>query len=422
MKDIQSITTSSAGLPASKVEPRRGAMLVFVAIAMVVLFSVLALTLNAGAASRQRRHAQTAADAGAIGGASEIFRAKYDSVTSASFAEAVRNGFPADDVTVNYPPASGTYVGNTKYVEVLVNRQMPTIFGSIFNSAYMNVSARGVAGVSATSFSCVYALDQSGSQALDIDGRLITNCGITVNSSSSSAIDIKSGARLTGSSVAVTGGVTGGGTITPAAKTGVAPAPNPLSSIQMPTVGACTYAAKLNVSGTQTLNPGVYCGGIEVSLAANKAILNPGTYIIAGGGLTVTRGAQIAGNGVTIILTNGPGNDAAAYQPFEFSNGCKASLSAPTTGALAGILLMQDPAAGTPGVEYINTFACSNDVPLSGTIYLPTQTAYFGGSNSDTEINGSLIAKKVEVKAGTDLTLNQPLTSGSAVKRLSLVQ
>src|SRR5687767_10536496 len=56
------------------VRERRGAMLVFIAVAGIVLMGFLAMTLDIGAGSRQRRIAQTAADAGAIGGGQEIYR------------------------------------------------------------------------------------------------------------------------------------------------------------------------------------------------------------------------------------------------------------------------------------------------------------------------------------------------------------
>src|SRR5512138_1272328 len=101
---------------------RRGAMLIFVAVAMVVLLGFLAMTLDVGAGNRQRRLAQTAADAGALGGGTEIYRRLIgtglpdDSVFASARNEAMRNGFPQDDVTVNYPPASGPYLNNVNYV------------------------------------------------------------------------------------------------------------------------------------------------------------------------------------------------------------------------------------------------------------------------------------------------------------------
>ena len=182
----------------SSFRARRGGILVFTAVVMVAIIGVLALVLDAGAASRQRRLAQTATDAAAIGGASEIFLGNDSAaVVSAAYEEAVRNGFPAADVTVTYPPTSAPYSGNNRYVEVVVNREMPTIFGSIFNFASIPIQTRGIAGVSTTSLSCVYVLDPTGSKALEVNGRLeAPNCGITVNSTASDAVDVKNGARI----------------------------------------------------------------------------------------------------------------------------------------------------------------------------------------------------------------------------------
>lgn len=135
-----------------------------------------------------------------------------------------------------------------------------------------------------------------------------------------------------------------------------------------------------------------------------------------GGGLTVENSGLMEGREVTIVNTTGP----RPYQPVTFGNGCKADLSAPTSGPLAGILILQDPNAGT--ANDVNTFACSNDAPFTGTLYFPTQRFYSAGSNSASTIIGSVIARTVEVKSGTQLSVI-PFASGpSALKRLSLVE
>ena len=162
---------------------RRGAMLVFVAVAMVTLLGFLAMTLDIGAGNRQRRIAQTAADAGALGGGTEIYRRMSgtplsdDSVFASAINEAVRNGFPSDDVTVNYPPASGPHTGDNAYVEVIINRTIPTIFGSIFNFASLNAGARAVAGVGSYALNCLVSLDPSGPRAIEVEngGEMDTN-------------------------------------------------------------------------------------------------------------------------------------------------------------------------------------------------------------------------------------------------------
>lgn len=418
-------TVMSAG-PVGRRQPpiareRRGAMLVFIAISMVTLLGFLAMTLDVGAGNRQRRIAQTAADAGAIGGGTEIFRTQYDSVVASATNEAIRNGFIAGEITVNYPPATGPYAGNNQYVEVLINRTIPTIFGSIFSVASMNVAARGVAGVGSYSLNCVYSLDPSGPGAIEVNngGVLETNCGVSINSTDGNALDVNSAGILdaTGSSIAITGGWTGNKTPTPAPATGTAASPDPLDYLQQPTVGACDFTGLVTVSGTQTLNPGVYCGGIKITAGSNTANLNPGTYILKGG-LEVGTSGRIFGDEVTFFNTF---DGTYPFKPFNFSTGCKATLSAPTSGPLSGVLMYQDSLAPA---NAINTFACSSDSgpELTGILYFPTQTILFSGSNSDTEIVGGVVANKVEIGMGAKVQITNVTTPNTALKRLSLVE
>lgn len=406
---------------------RRGAMLVFVAIAMVTLLGFLAMTLDVGAGNRQRRIAQTAADAGALGGGTEIYRRLSgssipdDTVRASALNEAVRNGFPADDVTVNYPPASGPHTGDLKYVEVIINRTIPTIFGSIFNFTSLNAGARAVAGVSNYALNCLVSLDPSGPRAIEVEngGEMDTNCGVAINSTNPNALDVNSSGQLdtSGSSIAVSGGWTGNKTPSPAPSTGTASVQDPLSYITPPTVTSCDqHTGLLTITKDTVLNPGVYCGGIKVT---NKSVtLNPGTYITAGGGFEIQTGGIIRGNGVTLINTTDPVT-GTLFKPFYFGNGCKATLRASTSGAYSGILMYGDPAGPA---DAINTFACSSDdsPELTGALYFPNQTIFFNGSNTTTEITGAVIAKNVDVSGKIAITND---TSGStAVHRLSLVE
>src|SRR5262249_49566202 len=58
-----------------------------------------------------------------------------------------------------------------------------------------------------------------------------------------------------------------------------------------------SLAPGLLVTGTQELDPGVYCGGINV--IGGHVKLNPGTYILNNGGLVVANGGsiEVKGNG-----------------------------------------------------------------------------------------------------------------------------
>ncbi len=409
---------------------RRGAMLVFIAVAGIVLMGFLAMTLDVGAGSRQRRIAQTAADAGAIGGGQEIMRQRPDLVVASATAEAVRNGFAGGEIAVNYPPsvaAGAPYDGNAQYVEVIISKSIPTIFGSIFSISTLGIQARGVAGVGSYSLNCVFSLDPTASGALYIDNGadLNTNCGVAINSNSSSALDLNRSGDLNSSGslnaspspITIRGDYAAGGgaSATPEPQTGAAGVLNPLAGLAMPTVGACDYNGLFVVTGTMTLNPGVYCGGISITNASNTANLNPGTYIIAGGGLTVTNSGVINGTGVTFVITTG----AYAFKGLDFGNGCKAKLSAPTSGDFKGILVFQDPAApSTPG----STFACSStSAPeLQGTLYLPNSSITFDGSDANTQIMGAVIANTVVVSGKIEIV--NDVSGNSALKRLSLVQ
>jgi hypothetical protein len=415
----RSIVSRSTGRGAVTGE-RTGAMLAFVGVAMVVLMGFLAMTLDVGAGARQRRIAQTAADAAAIGGAIEIYRLHPDLVVASAQAEAIRNGFESGDVTVNYPPASGPHAGNASYVEVLINKTIPTIFGSIFNIGSLNIATRAVAGSGSYSLNCIYSLDPSGPRAIEVanGGELTTNCGITINSTNPNALDVNSSGTIDtqGGGIAISGGWTGNKAPVPTPATGTVAVENPLKALEMPTIGACDHTGLLTITKDTTLNPGVYCGGIDFT---NKSsFLNPGTYIMVGGGLSVRTSGVIIGYEVTLVNTIDT-TGVYNFGPFDFGTGCKATLTAPTSGYFEGILMFQDPLAPA---NVTNTFACASDdgPELTGTLYFPTQTIYFDGSNSGTTIIGSVIAKNVEVSGKVDV-VNQT-SNNTALQRFTLVE
>ena len=268
-------------------DQRTGAMLVFVAIAMVTMMGFLALTIDVGSGGRNRRIAQTAADAGAVGGAAEIKKKNWGLISGAALAEAVRNGFDASEVTVNYPPATGPHAGDNAYVEVLIDRTIPSIFGSFFNVSSMNIHTRAVAGTGAHTLNCLFTLDPSGAQALEVTNgsELTTNCGITINSTDPNALDTHSSGTIDtqGGGIAIAGSWSGNKTPVPTPSTGTSPVVNPLATLAMPSMGACTNIGKLTITKDTALTPGVYCGGLDVS--SKTVNLAAGTYFFAGGGV-----------------------------------------------------------------------------------------------------------------------------------------
>ena len=118
----------------------KGTIIPLAAIVVLTLVAFMGLAFDASYLYFEKRRAQTAADAGAIGGAQELVRGTPANVTTAARKDTSLNRFThgtnSVDVTVNNPPTSGTHAGNAGFVEVIVTEPRPTWF--------MQVSGRSV--------------------------------------------------------------------------------------------------------------------------------------------------------------------------------------------------------------------------------------------------------------------------------------
>jgi hypothetical protein len=68
--------------------------------------------------------------------------------------------------------------------------------------------------------------------------------------------------------------------------------------------------------------------------------LDPGIYYLDQGSFTVNGGATITGTGVTLVFTSSTGSN---YATANINGGATVSLTAPTSGPLAGIAFYGDP-------------------------------------------------------------------------------
>ena len=89
------------------------------------------------------------------------------------------------------------------------------------------------------------------------------------------------------------------------------------------------------------------------------------------------------------------------YTYFTIDNSSSITLSAPTSGSTAGIVLFQDPNAPTSGSD---TFAGGAVVALTGAVYFPNQALYFSNGTSSTSSCTQLIAWRVNFSGGTTLS------------------
>ncbi|MBF6560414.1 MAG: hypothetical protein IVW56_09005 [Candidatus Binataceae bacterium] len=381
--------------------------------AMVVLIGFVALATDVGVMWSERRHMQTAADAAAVAAATALRNRQSTSPAADNVAalNGFTNGGSGVTITVNNPPLSGIYTGNAQYVEVIIAQPETTYFLRALGYNSMNVSTRAVSGAM-NGRACLYVLNRTVSSALNLDGgnSLTSNCAVMVDSSNSTALT--NGGTLAAPSVGVVGGYTGGAGIhAQTLKTGIAPLGDPLAYLQPPAVGGKCDHTNDAIHGTTavTLNPGVYCGGIFINDSA-KVTLNPGNYILEGGGLTVHDFATLRGSGVTFYNTQGPGY---AYGPISVQDLVTIVLSAPTSGPLAGILFFQDRSISSTNPNIIGAQG-----GLTGALYFPTTRLHFSSLQTQSVAYTIIVADTVslDIKGVTINSDYSSLADGSPIR------
>jgi hypothetical protein len=359
------------------------------------------------------RQMQATASAAAMGGATALMTGRPSPLTREEYAEAsaagFANGVGGVTVTINNPPLSGNYTTNSSAVEVIISEPLTLSLPSLFYSGTWAVSARAVATAGSSGSYCALELDTSSSAGVSINNGAsvaLNQCGLGVNATGSAALTVTGGATLSAKSVSIGGGdtVNNGGSITPTTvvKTGQTAVSNPYSSEVVPTFTGCNYGAlpssPYTVLGWQnpTLSPGVYCGGLSMG-NGGAVTMNPGVYIIDGGSFSVGGINSLSGTGVTVVLTGSGSNYATA----NIANGVAVTLSAPTTGAMAGLVFFADPnSSGT------STFAGGASETLTGALYLPSQTVNYSNGTASTAACTQLVAWHLQFTGGASFNSN----------------
>jgi hypothetical protein len=135
--------------------------------------------------------------------------------------------------------------------------------------------------------------------------------------------------------------------------------------------GKCDFTDKsvsANDKSVVPLTPGVYCGGLSIQSADVQ--LAPGFYQIQDGPLSLQGNASLKGTGVSILLS---GNNAV----LDLQGSPTLTLSAMTTGSLAGIAISSDTPADPP---LVSSLQGSPDISLTGSLRLPGQILKMQGS------------------------------------------
>jgi hypothetical protein len=215
--------------------------------------------------------------------------------------------------------------------------------------------------------------DSKGPSSLAVVGRgSVTATGvgqIFVNSSSRAAVSALGHASASAFAFNVVGKIVKGSHLTGTVNTGQ-PAEAVPVNLTPPAAPATVFKAVRDFKSTPlTLQPGTYVGGITLSGRASVTMA-PGLYYMQGGGFSVLGRATVTGNGVTIYL--------GARRTGGVIISGSASLTAMTSGPLAGVVFYQDPADHAPVVV-------TGTLAISGIFYAASARLVVAGVGSFTD-------------------------------------
>lgn len=385
----------------------RGNFSIIVALSSPLIIGAMGLATEGGLWTYTHQTLQGAADSAAISAATLYSLNTSQNLYTQAAAVVASYGYKAGAagtvITVNRPPLSGNYSGNDKAIEVIVTTQQARLLSSIFATGAVTIHARAVALPGTNGTGCLLALDGSSSGAVTSKGTsdvTLSQCSVYDNSDSATALVNGGSATINALSVNIVGDISGGSGIstTQGVNTGTSPAADPYASVTPPSFSGCD-SNNLTVKNTATLNPGVYCNGLQLNAGANVT-LNPGIYFIDRGSLQVNGGATITGTGVTLVFTSSTG---ANYATSTINGGASVSITAPTTGPTAGIAIFGDRNMPTGTVFKLDGGAGQG---FGGAVYVPKGSLdYAGGSNVNTNCT-QVIADTVTFTGNSQLAVN----------------
>ena len=192
---------------------------------------------------------------------------------------------------------------------------------------------------------------------------------------------------------------------------------DPLASLPVPDFSRYTVrhgsAASPNQlvldSGTVTLDPGIYYGGIKATERAH-IVLKPGEYLLTDKALVLDKQASITANNVFIYTTSGNSSDKSG--PINIRTDGSVRLSPMNTGTYAGILIFQDRRSPEPVIlDPNNSTQCATRKgcigDIEGTIYAADDEAsVFFKASGETSLR--IVSGRIRLGKGTQTTLHWP--------------
>ncbi len=429
-------------------EDYSGNAIIPTALALPVLIGFIGLAVDVSSWEMSQRKQQGAVDQAAFSAATAAVKgATVQQATIEAQGVLARLGFTGGSdsvtITVNNPPSSGAYTGNTSAWEVRVSKPTSKYFSGIFMSGSAPtlltraVALKGVASVPGSTTNnpgngCILSLAPTGADATYVSNNaLITNttgCTVYTNSTDAGAFHCEENCLVNPDTFTRGGEVWDNNSISPGVNnagytwTGTTnPFQDPygLSAPSSSTMGSCITAAGVNTATTTvtqnniasgtTIPPGRYCNGIDFSGRNNtpKVInMSAGTYYLEymfriGNNATLNATA-----GTTIVIVGdyclGQTNRTCQHSNEGFGNGATINLTAPTSGPYAGIAMHF-----SSSVFRTQPFANNNIINVQGVFYSPNQKVLFRNNNVFNPAKcAKIIAWNVHIENNTNMGSN----------------
>ena len=377
---------------------RRGHALAITAAALPLVVGSAGLATDTIQWALWKRQLQRSADSAALAGAYALSQSK--SATDAATRDITINSHvgTAPTPSIEPPPTSGPYAGDSTAVRVTLSVQRSLGFSSLFLSATPTITATATAKLVDDGEYCVVALAPTGI-GIRIGGssNVHMGCGAISNSTNpTNSVDVNGTAHFFGADpVASAGGM-------PSTINGVTdldpwhpPLPDPFKDkypTDIPSGMNCTntnHPTKQNADGS--LKPGCYS---NFNIGNGTTVLSPGVYYLDSTDISLSGNQRIEGTDVTIILT---GDDPGS---ITMNGNSTVDLTAPTTGTYAKMLLIQASHADSGNNNLING---SNMTTLDGAVYFPSGDMTFSGDSAQSTKCAMVVSLTVEFTGNTNI-------------------
>ncbi len=369
---------------------QQGQVMIIFALASLALIGFVALSVDAGFLMAERRQVQNAADAAALAGAKSLFDGKTGEITASAQGYGSTNAsVPSGNVTVAWPPSSGKYIGNNKYVQVTITKTVTKFFiGAVYTGDW-KVSASAVAGVEDIGANyALITLNKAQNPGIYMNGNTTINLkGDHASAYGSTNVNGNSKLNVTGS-VDGHGSITGVGTAPDGIHPNMPYIPDPMAGVPKPSKPG--GLPRLGCTGDCVLLPGYYKD--QTIHCKNICTFTPGLYYFENTDVTgQNTNSEFNGAGVMFYFTG------SSY--FDSKNG-EVNLTAPSSipyiGGKNGVVFWMDTC------QPLIDFQGNGDFYMKGIFYAPCSKVAMHGNPKGEDYYGQVIVGTFEVKGTSD--------------------